>query len=138
MQLSQTDSNIAVLLRALGSFNNHDVNSCLPLIRPDFIMNIAGAPHQLRGRDVWAQGARMMMAAFPDIHADIEDIFGAGDRVATRLTFRGTHRGEFQGKTATGHVVAYTSIEIYRFNEGMLAEEWICSDIATLMRQIGG
>ncbi len=138
MQPASADANIALLRRALSSFNDHDPASCLPHIRPDFIMNIAGAPHQLRGRDVWEAGTRMMMAAFPDLHATIEDIFGAGDRVAVRLAFRGTHRGAFQGIPATGRPVEYASFEIYRVEDGLLAEEWILSDLATLMRQIAG
>ena len=35
--------------------------------------------------------------AFPDIHATIEDIIASEDKVVARLTFRGTHKGEFLG-----------------------------------------
>jgi predicted ester cyclase len=37
---------------------------------------------------------------------------------------------------ATGRSVEYVSHEFYRVADGLLAEEWICSDVATLMRQI--
>jgi steroid delta-isomerase-like uncharacterized protein len=77
-----------------------------------------------------------MRRAFPDLEAHIDDIFGAGDRVAVRLTFRGTHAGEFLGVPATGRSVQYVSHEFYRVAGGLIAEEWICSDMATLMRQI--
>ena len=39
----------------------------------------------------------MMKHAFPDLQAHIEDIVAAEDKVAVRLRFRGTHRGEFLG-----------------------------------------
>ncbi|MFI6761048.1 ester cyclase [Micromonospora sp. NPDC050417] len=58
-------------------------------------------------------------------------------RVAIRMTRRGTHRGEFQGIPATGRVVAYQSHEFYRIAGGLVAEEWIRSDMATLYQQIG-
>ncbi|WP_277914779.1 ester cyclase [Streptomyces sp. Root431] len=38
---------------------------------------------------------------FPDLRIDVEDMFGAGDKVAVRVRFRGTHRGAFQGVAAT-------------------------------------
>jgi hypothetical protein len=58
------------------------------------------------------------------------------DRVAVRLTFRGTHAGEFLGFPATGRAIAYVSHEFYRIADGLIAEEWICSDTATLHRQL--
>jgi steroid delta-isomerase-like uncharacterized protein len=77
-----------------------------------------------------------MHSAFPGLEARIEDIFSADDRVAVRLTMRGTHQGTFLDIPATGRTVEYTSIEIYRTADGKLAEEWVSSDIATLMRQL--
>ena len=106
------------------------------MLAPDFIINLAGLPHQLRGREVWKQGLEVMRRGFPDIEAHVEDIFGVDDRVAVRLSFQGTHSGEFQGIPATGRTVKYTSIEIYRISGGLIAEEWICSDMASLMQQI--
>jgi predicted ester cyclase len=77
-----------------------------------------------------------MRRAFPDITADLRDVAAAEDRVAVRLTFRATHAGGFLGVAATGRSVGYVSHEFYRVADGLLAEEWICSDMATLMRQI--
>ena len=79
----------------------------------------------------------MMRRAFPDLRAEIEDIVAADDRVALRLRFRGTHSGEFLGIPATGRPVEYVSHEFYRITGGLIAEEWICSDMATLFRQLG-
>jgi predicted ester cyclase len=76
-----------------------------------------------------------MKHAFPDINAHIQDIFAAEDRVALRLTFRSTHSGEFQGLPGTGRSVEYVSHGFYRVPDGF-AEEWICSDTATLICHI--
>jgi len=78
----------------------------------------------------------MMRYAFPDLQAYIEDIFGAQDKVAVRLRFRGTHSGEFLGIPATDRIIGYVSHEFYRIADGLVAEEWICSDTATLLRQL--
>jgi steroid delta-isomerase-like uncharacterized protein len=130
------EPNVELMRNALQAFNREETASCAAMLAPDFIIDLAGAPYQMRGREAWKQNVEFMRKPFPDIQAHVEDIFGAGDRVAVRLLFRGTHRDEFQGIPATGRPVEYSSIEIYRIADGLIAEEWICSDIASLMRQI--
>jgi steroid delta-isomerase-like uncharacterized protein len=132
-----SDGNVELIRAAFKAFSRKSLDICAAMLTPDFIINLAGVPYQMRGRDVWKHGMEVMRRAFPDMQAHVDDIFGCGDRVAVRLTFRGTHSGEFQGIPATGRTVEYTSIEIYRISGGLIAEEWICSDIATLMQQIG-
>lgn len=132
-----SEANVELVRSTFEAFNAHDLDACMAVLAPDFVINLAELPEPLRGRDVWREGAGLMQRGFPDVEAEIEDIFGADDRVAVRLRFRGTHSGEFQGIPATGRAVEYVSHEFYRVADGLLAEEWICSDTATLFRQIG-
>ena len=44
--------------------------------------------------------------------------------------------GGVLGIPATGRTVEYVSHEFYRIAAGLVAEEWICSDMATLLRQL--
>jgi steroid delta-isomerase-like uncharacterized protein len=134
--MNDAQHNVDLVRRAFSVFNTGDLDRCMSLLAEDFVINLAGMPFQMRGRAPWRGNVELMQAAFPDIHADIDDIFGDGDRVAVRLTFRGTHRGDFQGIPATGREVAYMSLEHYRIQDGLLAEEWISSDLTTLMRQL--
>ena len=127
----------AELVRAgFQAFNSGDAGQCLALTAPDLITNLAELPEPRHGRDVWRQGFEMMKHAFPDLQAHIEDIVAAQDKVAVRLRLRGTHSGEFLGIPATGRAVEYVSHEFYRITDGLIAEEWICSDTATLLRQL--
>ena len=57
--------------------------------------------------------------------------------VAARVSFRGTHRGEFQGIPPTGKEVGFSSIEIDRMVEGKVAEHWFEMDMLGLMGQLG-
>lgn len=98
---------------------------------------LAGDASRDLGREAWRQGFEMMRRAFPDLEANIEDIVAAQDMVAVRLRFRGTHSGEFLGFPGTGRTIEYVSHEFYRIADGLIAEEWICSDTATLFRQLG-
>jgi steroid delta-isomerase-like uncharacterized protein len=129
----------AELVRAgYRAFSAGDVGECLALAAPDLIINLAELPEPQYGRETWRQGFEMMRRAFPDLQAHIEDIVAAEDKVAVRVRFRGTHSGEFLGFPATGRTVEYVSHEFYRIAGGLIAEEWICSDMATLLRQLGG
>jgi steroid delta-isomerase-like uncharacterized protein len=134
-QRSAIDANIALVRSTLDAFNEGDFDTCLARLSPDFVMNLAGLS-PMRGPDVWRQGVDVIKRGFPDLRAHIDDIVAAGDQVALRLTFRGTHQGEFLGIPATGRTIEYVSHEFYRIAGGRIAEEWICSDMATLHGQL--
>jgi steroid delta-isomerase-like uncharacterized protein len=121
----------------LEAFNIGDIETCMTRLAPDFVINLAELPEPLYGRETWRQGVEVMRAGFPDIRAHIEDVVAAHDKVALRMRFHGTHSGEFLGFPATGRTIEYISHEFYRIAGSLIAEEWICSDMATLFRQIG-
>lgn len=135
-EITSSAMNVELVRAAFESFNAGNAGACAALVAPDLIMNLAELPGPRHGREAWRQGFEMMRHAFPDLHAHIEDIVAAGDRVALRLRFRGTHSGEFLGIPATGRTIEYVSHEFYRVADGLIAEEWICSDMATLLRQL--
>jgi steroid delta-isomerase-like uncharacterized protein len=135
-QITTAAANAELVRAGFRAFNAGDVDECLALIAPDLIINLAELPVPQHGREAWRQGFEMMRHAFPDLRADIEDIVAAEDKVAVRVRFRATHSGEFLGMPATGHAIEYVSHEFYRIADGLIAEEWICSDMATLLRQL--
>jgi steroid delta-isomerase-like uncharacterized protein len=132
-----TEANIELVRAGFEALNAGDLDACVALASPDLIINLAELPEPLHGREIWREGAAMFRRAFPDLHAEIEDIFGAGDRVAVRVRMHGTHTGDYLGIPATGRPVSYVSHEFYRVEGEHIAEEWICSDMAGLLRQIG-
>ena len=79
----------------------------------------------------------MYLAAFPDLHLTAEDMIEEGDRVAARLTMRGTHKGEFMGIPPTSKQVSITGIQVLRVASGRIAENWINLDALGLLQQLG-
>jgi steroid delta-isomerase-like uncharacterized protein len=75
--------------------------------------------------------------AFPDLRATIDDMVGEGDKVVTRFTMHGTHKGAFMGMPATGKEVTVSGISISRIKDGKIVEEWEEDDSLGLMTQIG-
>ena len=133
----EPQANAQLVRDSFEAFNAGDTEKLLAVISPDLVMHLAEYPQPIRGRDTWRQGFELMKAAFPDLEATIEDVVASGDKVAIRLTLRGTHTAEFQGIPATGKAVQYVSHEFYRVADGLVVEEWICSDMASLFRQLG-
>jgi steroid delta-isomerase-like uncharacterized protein len=86
------------------------------------------------GVDIWYNAA---VTAFPDCHITREDVIAEGDKVVTRFTFSGTHRGEFMGIPATGKQFSITAIAIARIADGKLVEWWENADVMGLMQQLG-
>ena len=79
----------------------------------------------------------VLREAFPDLEYVIEDQIAEGDRVAQRLTARGSLQGEFMGMPPTGKSAEWQEMHIYRFDaEGLLAEHWDVTDSLGMMMQL--
>jgi len=68
---------------------------------------------------------------FPDLSITVEDVMADGDRVAARVTMRGTHRGAFQGIAPTGKRVEVRAIDMFRISGGKIVEHWGHADDPT-------
>ena len=66
----------------------------------------------------------MYRTAFPDLHVEIDDLIVHGERVVTRWTATGTHRGELMGLAATQRHVEVSGITIDRWAHGFCIESW--------------
>ncbi len=79
----------------------------------------------------------MYLSAFPDMRVTVEDVIAEADKVVTRWTIRGTHRGELMGIAPTDEQVEIEGITIQRIEGGKIAEEWERYDNLGTMQQIG-
>jgi steroid delta-isomerase-like uncharacterized protein len=75
--------------------------------------------------------------AYPDTHFTVEDQIAEGDKVATRWTAIGTHRGELMGILPTGKRVTVTGMAINRIAGGKIVETWNNFDALGQLQQLG-
>jgi predicted ester cyclase len=68
----------------------------------------------------------------------VEDLTAEGDRVAARVTTRGTHAGELMGLPPTDRRVQWTGISMTRHSNGTIVEQWGELDALGLLQQLGG
>ena len=102
----------------------------------DFISHdpVAG---EIRGVEGLKQYAPMVLTAFPDFQITTEDQIAEGDKVVTRWSSTGTHKGELMGIPPTGVQVTVTGIRISRITGGKILEDWTSWDTLGVLQQLG-
>jgi predicted ester cyclase len=112
-------------------FTQGNLDAADEIYAPDYVGHNPSNPEDIRGLEAAKQAAADYRKAFPDLR------IAEGDKVAARLRFRGTHRGEVQGIAPTGRRVDCTGIVISRMEGGKIAEDWANFDDLGMMQQLG-
>jgi len=130
------EENKAMARRYVEEVNKGNLAVVDELFAADCVLHLAGG-QEIRGPEGVKQVFTMLFTAFPDYHMTVEDRVAEGDRVVTRFTFTGTHKGDLMGIAATGKQVTGTVISISRFVGGKVVETRQVADMLGLMQQIG-
>ena len=132
------EENKAVISRMYEEIHNKgNLEKVEEFVTSDFVdhnpvdLNMPKGPEGLR------QVFGMFHSAFPDFSTTVEDIITEEDRVVSRLTMHGTHKGEFMGIPATGKKIHVPVIDIIRLSKGKAVERWGVADVAGMMQQLG-
>lgn len=91
----------------------------------------------LTGCEAFEDYAETVRTAFPDWHNRIDDLIATGDRVVTRMTWTGTHRGKLGKVEPTGAKVEYAGAAFFRLTDGQIEEAWVVGDTQELWRALG-
>lgn len=91
----------------------------------------------LEGREAFRDYVRTVRAVFPDWCNRVDEVIVSGDKVVTRMTWSGTHRGELLGIEATGRRVEYVGVAIFRVTSGKIEDGWVIGDTQELWRALG-
>jgi steroid delta-isomerase-like uncharacterized protein len=108
----------------------------MAILSADFVSHFAGLPQPL-DRQHYIQANQAAREAFGDLRRTVEDLVAEGDRVALRITARGTHTGMFRGILATGKYTEISGIVIRRIAGEQIIEEWVVNDQLGLLQQLG-
>lgn len=105
------------------------------IVAVDYV-NHHPAPGEAPGREGLKAYVAYLRRAFADLHIEIEDQVGEGDKVATRFTVSFVQQGEFAGIPSTGKHATVTAISIHRISNGLLQENWLSWDALAMLRQL--
>ena len=73
----------------------------------------------------------------PSWQMTVDEMIAEDDRVMVRWTFSGTQVGEYASLPPTNKAVIYSGINIFRVENGKIAEIWDISDRLWLWQQLG-
>mgnify|MGYP000905599541 FL=1 len=132
------EENEAIIRRWLEEgWTNGNLSVADELIDPDFTAHVAGGQAVPSGPDGVRQIVTAWRTGFPDGRMVIDDLIGVADKVVIRMTWRGTHQGDFYGIAPTNRQVSVTSIGIDRVVNGKIVEGWGEVDMLGMYQQLG-
>lgn len=132
---SNIEENKALVRRFFAAIEAADFEVFDQIVAEDYNDHLAG---QSPGRETLKQYFGGLHATFSDLKLPIAAIVAEDDKVAVLNSVRGTHKGSFAGLKATGRSIDAMAFQLYRIQNGQLAEHWEVADFSTLLRQIQG
>jgi steroid delta-isomerase-like uncharacterized protein len=112
-----------------------DLRAADELLAPNFALHIPlPSTPGIQGMNDVITACR---AVFEHLNVTILDLVAEDDKVAARFTARGIHKGAFMGLPPTGKSITMTGIEIFRIENGKIAELWGEANLLGLMQQLG-
>ncbi|WP_245413824.1 ester cyclase [Fulvimarina endophytica] len=106
-------------------------------VRPDYVRHDETLPFDVVGPEGVLKLGDLLLGAFSDIELDVQDTVAENDKVLIRLRFRGVHSGPFGDLDPTGRRFDVAVLDLFRMEDGMIAEQWPAIDNATLQKQLG-
>ena len=125
------DRSLASKIKAANSalIAKGDLDAIGEFFAPDYVAHLtdqemAGGHSVIRGfLDTLRRG-------FPDLQVEVEILVEGKDRVAWQRTLRGTQQRDFKGFPACGRQVVWRDMVTSRFRDGLIAEDWVITDLA--------
>ena len=129
-----SEANKALARRAWELADNPDVLD--EVYAPDVVWH--EPDQEIRGLEQAKEFVNTYKTAFPDMSVTVEDVIAEDDKVVSRVTLRGTHKGETEEfGPPTGRQVELKGITISRVLGGKIVENWDSYDNLSILQQLG-
>jgi predicted SnoaL-like aldol condensation-catalyzing enzyme len=116
-------------------FIGHDLTKLNSVMRDDYIQHNGDCP---QGKAGFVQFFEEIFAAVPDFKYTLKKMVAEGDIVMAYSTTTGTHKGgPWFNKKATGNMLNFDVVDIFRVQDGLIAEHWDVADTFSLFGQVG-
>jgi predicted SnoaL-like aldol condensation-catalyzing enzyme len=116
-------------------FVRHDMSHVGEYMRDDYVQHNADCP---QGKAGFLEFFDTIFRAVPDFRYTLKKIVAEDDIVMAYCTTSGTHTGgEWLGQKATGNKLNFDVVDIFRMEDGKIAEHWDSADTFGLFSQLG-
>jgi steroid delta-isomerase-like uncharacterized protein len=124
----------AVLTLYETVFRKHDFSRLDDIMRDDYIQHNEDCP---QGKAGFVTFFEEIFAGIPDFSYTMHRIVAEDDLVMMWSTTTGTHRNEWLGCPPTGNRLDFDVVDIFRLEDGLIAEHWDVADTLKLFTTIG-
>jgi steroid delta-isomerase-like uncharacterized protein len=100
----------------------------------DFVAHSEG---RLASLEEDMNAAREQRKALPDMRVKVNHIVAEGELVSVYWTASGTNTAAGWGIPATGKSVSVSGMTLFRFERGLIQEEWSVFNEYSIMKQLG-
>lgn len=108
---------------------NGDLDRAREFFTPDYTVHLTD--RLMKGGHSFVQDIiSSLRKSFPDIQVDVDILLEGEDRVAWQRTLRATHNGKFKSFPPSGLPIVWRDMVTSQFRDGLIAEEWVISDLA--------
>jgi steroid delta-isomerase-like uncharacterized protein len=94
-------------------------------------------PLQEPGRDGLLAAIERIRSAFPDLVYEVQLMIAEGPRTAVQWRMQGTNTGSLFGAPPSDKPIDVTGVDIFRVDDGQIAERWSRWETLKLLGQIG-
>ena len=116
-------------------FVRHDLNRLDEYMRDDYIQHNEDVP---QGKAGFREFFVNTFKAMPDFRYTVKKIVAEGDIVMVYSTTTATHSsGSWLRQPPTGNKLNFDVVDIFRVENGMIAEHWDVADSLKLFTQLG-
>lgn len=129
-------NNIEICSKLKEVINDKKYELIDEIMAPDFKDHHPGIGENVTSREAYKQALMYVHEAL-DMKVEVDVSFSKEDRVVTRVTMTGKHRGIFLGVKPTGKEIKWTTIEMYKIENNKIKERSAIDDMFGLLQQIG-
>ena len=115
-------------------FVKKDLSAVDQYVKTDYIQH---NPLVKQGASGFREFFSIWFASVPDWQYTLKKIVAEGDEAWVYGTYSGTLKKEWLGIAASGQKYAFEAVDIFRVQDGKLAEHWDVMDIYGLFKQLG-
>jgi predicted SnoaL-like aldol condensation-catalyzing enzyme len=115
-------------------FVDHKLDNLGRYLREDYIQHNLDVA---QGREGFKKFFETTFQAIPDFKYTLRKIVADGDYVFIHCTTTGTHNGTWIGEPATGNALDFDVVDMFRLQDGLIAEHWDVADTLKLFTTIG-
>jgi predicted ester cyclase len=132
------EENKAVAQRLFDAINNASLDELPQVVAAEVVDHNAVIFMQPEGPGGVAEGIRMLLQGFPDLHLTTQELLAEGDKVVARFIMSGTNTGDYRGlPVPTRQYFESEAIAILRIADGRVAELWGTADRLGMLTQLG-